>query len=36
MTLTWYDLKGQLADATGVSNDALHLPLGLLAYIFFA
>lgn len=34
--LTWYDLKGQLADATGVSNDPLHLPLGLLAYFAVA
>ena len=32
--MTWYDLKGRLTDTTGVSNDALHLPLGLLAYLF--
>ena len=35
-SLTWYDFKGQLVDAIGTSNDALHLPLGLLAYLVFA
>jgi hypothetical protein len=34
--LTWYDFKGQLVAAMGTSTDALHLPLGLLAYIVFA
>ena len=35
-TLTWFDFKGQLVEAIGTSNDALHLPLGLLAYLVFA
>ena len=34
--MTWYDFKGQLVDALGTSTDALHLPLGLLAYLVFA
>ena len=34
--MTWYDFKGQLVDALGTSTDALHLPLGLFAYIVFA
>ena len=34
--MTWYDFKGQLVGAMGTSTDALHLPLGLLAYIVFA
>ena len=33
--MTWYDLKGQLVDAMGVSTDMLHVPLGLLAYLVF-
>ena len=35
-TLTWYDFKGQLVDAIGMSTDALHPPLGLVAYFVAA
>ena len=34
--MTWYDFKGQFVGAMGTSTDALHLPLGLLAYFVFA
>ena len=34
--MAWFDFKGWLVEAIGVSTDALHLPLGLLAYLVFA
>jgi hypothetical protein len=36
--MTWFEIKAWAIEASGVglSNDALHLPLGLVAYLVFA